>query len=145
MGVIISFDSITCPFWRAYAAEDLYKASNKVPTLHVYIREAHPKDEFHAGPNSMGPIGLARDYNKHATIEDRRASAQDALAIIPKFTGGPATMFVDDMDDALEALYEARPWRQYVIEAESGKMIDAIGLTPFNMAGKIEVLKKAVA
>ena len=47
------------------------------------------------------------------------------------------------MDDALEALYEARPWRQYVIEAETGVMVDAIGLTPFNMSAKIAVIKAA--
>ena len=28
--VVLSFDSVTCPFWRAYAAKDLYKAAGSV-------------------------------------------------------------------------------------------------------------------
>ena len=140
--VVISFDSVTCPFWRAYAAKDLFKAAGGVPTLHVYIREAHPMDEFNAAPNGTGPLSLARTHNKHQTIEDRRQSAQEALGFIRKWEP-EAVMFVDGMDDALEAMYEARPWRQYVIEAETGVMVDAIGLTPFNMSAKIAVIKAA--
>ena len=29
--VMICFDAITCPFYRAYAAEDMHKVSNGVP------------------------------------------------------------------------------------------------------------------
>ena len=47
--VILSFDAITCPFFRAYAAEDLFKVYNGVPHLHVYLREAEPSDVFDAG------------------------------------------------------------------------------------------------
>uniref|UniRef100_A0A7S0JED3 Thioredoxin domain-containing protein n=1 Tax=Calcidiscus leptoporus TaxID=127549 RepID=A0A7S0JED3_9EUKA len=144
--VIISFDSVTCPFWRAYAAEDLYRAVPGIPTLHVCIREAHPLDEFDAeGANTSGPLQLTREFNKHKTLSDRRASAKEAKALISKFEPGEITMFVDGMDDKLEALYEARPWRQYVIEAATGKMIDAIGLTPFQMEDKIAAIKAACA
>lgn len=142
--VIISFDSVTCPFWRAYAAEDLYRAVPGTPILHVYIREAHPLDEFDAhGANTEGPIQLTRAFNKHKTLADRRASAKEAVALISKFAGPDVSMFIDGMDDKLESLYEARPWRQYVIEAATGIMVDAIGLTPFNMEDKIELMKKA--
>ena len=48
-------------------------------------------------------------------------------------------------DDNIEALYEARPWRQYIIEAETGKVIAALGLAPFNMDGKLAVIRKACA
>ena len=58
---------------------------------------------------------------------------------------GPVTMFMDGMDDALEAAYEARPWRWYVIEAESGKVITSTGLAPFNMKGKLNKVKAACA
>ena len=34
--VAICFDAITCPFFRAYAAEDMYKVMNGIPMLHVY-------------------------------------------------------------------------------------------------------------
>ena len=47
------------------------------------------------------------------------------------------------MDDALEAKYEARPWRWYVIEAESGKILTSTGLAPFNMAGKLAKIESA--
>jgi len=145
--VILSFDSITCPFWRSYGAEDLYYASNGVPTLHVYIREAHPFDEFPAegaeGPNAKGPIALTRVVNKHKTIADRRLAASEAKALVSKYEGPNVAMFVDELNDKLEKMYEARPWRMYVIEAESAKMIDAISLTPFNMDGKIAAISAA--
>ena len=89
--VVLSFDSVTCPFWRSYGAKDLYKAAGSIPTLHVYIREAHPKDEFDAAPNGKGPISLAREHNKHQTIEDRRQSAQEALGFIPAARSGSRT------------------------------------------------------
>jgi len=145
--VVISFDSITCPFWRNHCGEDLYKVAKAagVPTLHVQIREAHPADEFDAPPNKGGPIGLKRTVNKHTSMEDRTMAAKDAHAIIAKFEKQEVQMWMDAMDDALEAAYEARPWRQYVIEAETAKVIDSISLTPFNMPGKLKKLKAAVA
>ena len=94
--------------------------------------------------STSGPIGLNRDFNKHTTIEERIEAASQAKAFVDKWEE-EAVMFVDTLDDNLEGLYEARPWRQYVIEAESGVMVDAIGLTPFNMAAKIAVIKTAVA
>ena len=49
------------------------------------------------------------------------------------------------MDDNLEAIYEARPWRWYVIQASTGKIVDGTGLAPFNMAGKLRKIKTATA
>jgi hypothetical protein len=49
------------------------------------------------------------------------------------------------MDDTLEAAYEARPWRWYVIEASTGKIITGTNLAPFNMKGKLAKLKEACA
>ena len=40
-------------------------------------------------------------------------------------------------------MHEARPWRQYVIEVETGAMVKAIGLTPFNMTAKIAVIQRS--
>ena len=48
-------------------------------------------------------------------------------------------MWMDSMDDRLEAAYEARPWRQYVLDTENNKITAKIGLAPFNMAGKLKV------
>ena len=52
-------------------------------------------------------------------------------------------MWMDSMDDQLEAKYEARPWRQYVIEAETGRCLAKLGLAPFNMVGKVKAIKDA--
>lgn len=49
------------------------------------------------------------------------------------------------MDDKLEATYEARPWRWYVLDVPSMKVIASTGLAPFNMKGKIAKLKEATA
>ena len=58
---------------------------------------------------------------------------------------GKCNMWMDTMDDNLEALYEARPWRQYVVDVTTGKVVAKIGLAPFNMDGKCAVIKKACA
>ena len=52
-------------------------------------------------------------------------------------------MWMDAMDDKLEAAYEARPWRWYVIDVETCKVITCTGLAPFNMAGKLDKIKAA--
>ena len=56
---------------------------------------------------------------------------------------GKVSMWTDTMDDNLEKLYEARPWRWYVIEADSGKVVAATGLAPFNMKGKLDKIREA--
>ena len=54
-------------------------------------------------------------------------------------------MWMDGMDDALEEAYEARPWRWYVVDTENNKIIAKCGLAPFNMDGKMAVIKEACA
>jgi len=143
--VILCFDAITCPFFRAYAAEDLYKVANKVPQLHVYLREAEPCDVFDAGGmHCVTPLKMKRHIPWHKTEADRAQAAKDTQTFLESFEGkGKVNMWMDTMDDALEAAYEARPWRWYVIEAESGKVIACTNLAPFNMAGKLDKIKKA--
>lgn len=145
--VMICFDAITCPFYRAYAAEDMHKVSNGVPQLHVYLREAEPCDVFDAGGmHCMTPLKMKRYIPWHKTAEERAAAAIDTRKFLESFMGkGKVTMWMDAMDDKLEAAYEARPWRWYVIDVESGKVIGATGLAPFNMAGKLRALKAACA
>ena len=59
--VLLCFDAITCPFFRAYCAEDLYKVTNGVPMLHVYLREAEPCDVFDAGGmHCVTPLKMKR-------------------------------------------------------------------------------------
>ncbi len=142
--VILSFDGFTCPFYRAYAAEDLWKASNNVPVLHVYLREAEPCDVFDAGGmHAATPLKLKRLMPWHKSTTERAMCAYDCKVHLETFMGkGKVNMWMDTMDDNLEALYEARPWRQYVIKTD-GTLIAALGLAPFNMKGKIAVIKEA--
>lgn len=118
-----------------------------MPSLHVYLREAEPCDVFDAGGmHLVTPLAMKRPIAWHKTEAERAEAAKDTRIFLESFMGkGNVAMWMDTMDDKLEATYEARPWRQYVIDAESGKVLAAIGLAPFNMAGKIEVIKKACA
>lgn len=146
--VILSFVGITCPFARGYAFYDLYKASGGkkgVPTLNVYIREAEPCDEFDAGGmHCTTPLAMRRRVYTHKTAADRALVAKETKKFFEGFMGkGKCNMWMDEMDDKLEATYEARPWRQYVIDAESGQIIAKLGLAPFNMKGKLKTIKKA--
>ena len=49
------------------------------------------------------------------------------------------------MDNALETAYEANPWRWYVLQVSTGKVITSTGLAPFNMKGKLNKVKAACA
>jgi len=145
--VMICFDGVTCPFFRAYAAEDLYKVSNGCPMLHVYIREAEPCDVFDAGGmHCMTPLKMKRFIPWHKNEAERAEAANDTKVYLESFMGkGKVTMFMDTMDDKLESIYEARPWRWYVVTAATGKIVDGTGLAPFNMAGKLRKIKAATA
>ena len=91
------------------------------------------------------PLKLKRPIAVHKTAEDRAMAAIDCKKFLEKSCAGKGnvTMFMDGMDDALEAAYEARPWRWYVIDVATGKVITSTGLAPFNMAGKIARIKAA--
>lgn len=142
--VVLGFDAITCPFWRAYAAQDLYKACGDVPILHIYQREAEPQDTFNAGGSQTAfPISCKQIINFHKSEAERRAVAKKAKHLIEKFDKNPVVMYMDGMDDKLEAAYESRPWRYYVLDVNTGKIIAKIGLAPFNMKAKCAVLSAA--
>ena len=90
------------------------------------------------------PLALNRRVYEHKSEADRALVANETKAFLEGFMGpGKCNMWMDCMDDKLESTYEARQWRQYVIEAETGKIIAKLGLAPFNMAGKLAVLKEA--
>lgn len=82
--VILSFMGVTCPFYRAYAAEDLCKAANGVPTLHVYLREAEPCDVFDAGGMHMTSMlrMSAPPVPWHKTEADRASIAKRTRSML---------------------------------------------------------------
>lgn len=97
-------------------------------------------------PNQVTPLKMKRLIPWHKSEAERAEAARDTQIFLESFVGkGKVAMWMDTMDDKLEKLYEARPWRWYVIEASTGKMIAATGLAPFNMDGKLAKLKAACA
>ena len=150
---VISFVGITCPFARAYALKDLWnaKGSSGVPTLHVYIREAEPCDVFDAGGMHItSPLAMRRMVPWHQSLEERALVAQETRKFFEEWEGkGAVNMWMDSMDDRLEAAFEARPWRQYVIrvfwDGNLAQVHAKLGLAPFNMDGKCQVIKDALA
>ena len=88
---IICFDAITCPFFRAYAAEDLHKAANGVPQLHVYLREAEPCDVFDAGGmHCVTPLKMKRYIPWHKNEGERAQAAKDTRTFLEGFEVGKA-------------------------------------------------------
>ena len=85
---------------------------------------------------------MKRPIYWHKTPADRAEAAQDTKKFLERFEPD-VRMWMDGRDDKLEALYESRPWRWYVLEGSSGKIVDGIGLAPFNMKGKIAKVKAA--
>ena len=135
--VAVSFDSLTCPVWRAFAGADLHKAFSgyDVPVLHVYTKEAHADNEFAA--HVPAPLDLAEPVNVHKTWQERAVAAKKAKALLEAKTGERINMVMDAMGDGLEKSYEARPWRLYVVEVATGNVAYAMGPSPFNFGAKM--------
>mmetsp|Transcript_37909 Transcript_37909/g.63755 ORF Transcript_37909/g.63755 Transcript_37909/m.63755 type:complete len:268 (-) Transcript_37909:273-1076(-) len=142
--VAIIFGCATCPAFRVFTGYDLHKAFAKlsIPVLYVYMREAHGHDDFESPMNLDGPFALNKTIDMHKDIGERRAAAILCHAHLVTQHGGKAiNMIIDDMDDGLEAKYEARPHRAYVIDS-AGKIVYAGGVCPFNMAAKLADIAK---
>lgn len=142
--VAVSFDSLTCPVWRSFGGHDLHKAvaDKGFPVLHVYTREAHASDEFDAAPNGKGLISLKRQVPAHQTEDDRRKAAVEAHALISRQVGGAVDMVLDNMEDELEKAYEARPFRIYLLETSTGKVVFRPGVCPFNIPAKTREMQE---
>jgi hypothetical protein len=78
-----------------------------VNLLHVYIREAHPKDEW-----AWAGDAISCSIRQPRTLEERldvgRRFAQD-------YGIDPTTIAVDNLDNTMEQLYKGWPERLYVI------------------------------
>ena len=94
--------------------------------------------------NAKGPLAFSPPLDFHKTLAERRESVSKAKSWLETFSTSPITMYVDAMNDGLEAKYEARPWRVFVIEAASGKLLADTGLAPFNMDAKLAAIKEAL-
>ena len=80
--------------------------SERVNFLCVYIREAHPTDGW-AVPDNV-------DYAEPKTIEERAAVAR----VCKLRLNLEMPMLLDNMDNAVDDLYNALPERLYVLDKE---------------------------
>jgi hypothetical protein len=91
--------------------------------LTVYVREAHPTDEWQMKSNVKDDVC----YAQPKTLEQRVAIAKDFTARF-KY---PLPFGIDDMSNLADAAYSAWPERLYIID-ESGHIAYRGGMGPFN-------------
>jgi len=91
--------------------------------LTVYVREAHPTDEWQMKSNVKDDVC----YAQPKTLGQRVAIAKDFTARY-KF---PLPFGIDDMGNAAETAYAAWPERLYIID-ETGHIVYRGGMGPFH-------------
>jgi len=91
--------------------------------LTIYIKEAHPDDEWQMQPN----LDQGVCYLQPKTLAQRVAIAND-FARRFKY---PLPLGIDPMDDAANRAYAAWPERLYVIDAD-GRIVYKGGNGPFH-------------
>jgi len=91
--------------------------------LTVYVREAHPTDEWQMKSNVKEDVC----YAQPKTLQQRVAIAKDFVER-QKY---PLPFGIDDMNNAADLAYSAWPERLYVID-EHGRIAYAGGMGPFN-------------
>ena len=89
----------------------------------MYVREAHPTDEWQMKTNVKDDVC----YAQPKTLEQRVAIAKDFTARF-KF---PLPFGIDEMGNAADSAYAAWPERLYVID-ETGHVAYRGGMGPFN-------------
>lgn len=94
-----------------------------VDFLTVYVREAHPTDEWQMKSNLKDDVC----YAQPKTLEQRVAIAKDFTARF-KF---PLPFGIDEMSNTADAAYAAWPERLYVID-QTGHVAYRGGMGPFN-------------
>lgn len=96
---------------------------DKVDFLTVYVREAHPTDEWQMKSNVKDDVC----YAQPKTLQQRVAIARDFTARY-KF---PLPFGIDDMSNVADTSYAAWPERLYIID-ETGHIVYRGGMGPFH-------------
>ena len=91
--------------------------------LTVYVREAHPTDEWQMKSNLKDDVC----YAQPKTLEQRVIIAND---FVKRFKY-PVPFALDDMSNAADLTYSAWPERLYIID-ENGHIAYAGGMGPFH-------------
>jgi hypothetical protein len=91
--------------------------------LTVYVREAHPTDEWQMKSNVKEDVC----YAQPKTLAQRVAIANDFI----KRFNYPIAFGIDDMNNTANDLYAAWPERLYIID-ENGRVVYRGGMGPFH-------------
>lgn len=84
-----------------------------IDLLHVYVREAHPKDGW-----SWGGDAISCSIRQPRSLEER---IQVARRFATDYSLNSATIVVDTLANSLEQLYKGWPERLYVLDR--GKIV----------------------
>lgn len=104
--------------------------ADRAEFLTIYIKEAHPEDEWQVEPN----LDQGVCYKQPTTLDQRVAIARD---FIERFDY-KIPLMVDPMDNPAELAYAAWPERLYVID-EAGVVAYKGGVGPFDFSpGELE-------
>ncbi len=106
-----------------YLAEMYSQFKDDADFLTIYIREAHPQDEWHMDSN----VDEGVCYSQPHSLEGRLAIAQDFV----KRFHYPIPLAIDAMGDPVNRLYAGWPERLYVI-GENSTILYKGGMGPFN-------------
>ena len=93
--------------------------------LTIYVREAHPTDEWQMKSNLKEKDDVC--YAQPKTLEQRLVIANDFIKRF-KF---PVPFGVDDINNAANDAYSAWPERLYIID-DNGRIAYRGGMGPFN-------------
>lgn len=113
--------------------QDLYERyRDRVEFVHVYIREAHPRDGWSLGgpvlrrltPRFAPTAGI--DLPDPSSLQERRETATACQTA----AGHELPTVVDDLDDAVSEAYAAMPTRLYLVDRE-GRVAYVGGLGPY--------------
>jgi hypothetical protein len=103
--------------------EDISKKYADVASfVYVYIKEAHPDDEWQVEKNRIGNVV----FNQPRTMEERLLLA----TTFQESMGTKTTILVDDMRNTANAVFAAWPERIYMVDT-NGKIIYKGKMGPF--------------
>ena len=101
--------------------------TDRVAFLFIYIREAHPDDEWQLGDNRRDSIVYAQP-----TTLKRRKEIATSCSLALKLT---MPCLVDAMDNRVDIAYAAWPERLFVVDVD-GRIALASGQGPFGFEPK---------
>ena len=129
MPVILCFGSVTCPPFRLMFAKQVMGVANtftgRVRVQFIYIKEAHPTDEWSLGINVQQEVARPQCV----TIEDRIAAAKKLLELQPDLKDN---LILDSMANELNEAYATMSSRLYVVH--KGRVVYQGHVGPYELS-----------